>query len=41
MGITVEVDEIDSKILNTLTRDARTRLKDIAKNILCFSAQPN
>jgi len=27
----VEIDEIDAKILRELTKDARTRLKDIAK----------
>jgi DNA-binding Lrp family transcriptional regulator len=27
----VEIDELDKKILNILIRDARTRLKDIAK----------
>jgi DNA-binding Lrp family transcriptional regulator len=32
MGTTVEIDEIDNKILRSLIRDARARLKDIAKD---------
>jgi len=31
MGTTVKIDETDNKILSILIRDARTRLKDIAK----------
>lgn len=31
MGAVVKIDEIDEKILRLLIRDARTRLKDIAK----------
>jgi DNA-binding Lrp family transcriptional regulator len=31
MSQTVEIDEIDAKILRALIKDARTRLKDIAK----------
>ena len=31
MGEIVEIDDIDVKILNMLIKDARTRLKDIAK----------
>lgn len=32
MGDIVEIDETDKKILGLLIKDARTRLKDIAKN---------
>jgi DNA-binding Lrp family transcriptional regulator len=32
MGTAVKIDEIDAKILRLLIKDARTRLKDIAKN---------
>ena len=32
MSAKVEIDEIDIKILRLLIKDARTRLKDIAKN---------
>jgi Lrp/AsnC family transcriptional regulator for asnA, asnC and gidA len=32
MSSTVEIDEIDVKILRELTKDARTKVKDIAKN---------
>jgi Lrp/AsnC family transcriptional regulator for asnA, asnC and gidA len=32
MGDTVEIDEIDKKILGFLIKDARARLKDIAKD---------
>ena len=31
MGTAVKIDEIDAKILRLLIKDARTRLKDIAK----------
>jgi Lrp/AsnC family transcriptional regulator for asnA, asnC and gidA len=31
MGTIIEIDEIDNKILTILIKDARTRLKDIAK----------
>lgn len=32
MSQTVEIDEVDIKILRALIKDARTKLKDIAKN---------
>jgi DNA-binding Lrp family transcriptional regulator len=32
MGAAVEIDEIDAKILNALIKDARARVKDIAKD---------
>ena len=32
MGTVIDLDEIDRKILNALIRDARARLKDIAKD---------
>ena len=32
MGIIIEIDETDNKILRILMRDARARLKDIAKD---------
>lgn len=32
MGTTVKIDEIDEKILRLLIKDARTRLKDMAKD---------
>ena len=32
MGAAIKIDEIDEKILRLLIRDARTRLKDIAKD---------
>jgi len=32
MGTVVKIDEIDEKILRLLIKDARTRLKDIAKD---------
>ena len=32
MGAVVKIDEIDEKILRLLIKDARTRLKDIAKD---------
>jgi Lrp/AsnC family transcriptional regulator, regulator for asnA, asnC and gidA len=38
MNQTVEIDEIDAKILRALTKDARTRLKDIAEDCGISSA---
>ncbi len=32
MSAKIEIDEIDAKILNALIKDARAKLKDIAKN---------